>query len=118
MVKSMRSISQILHRLALCAATIPVVAACASASPATVVTPDVVSSPVQAWPDTPAWAPVTSPTPMLTLAPATPTPTYDPGAAARIVEAGDKNFDAGNWIGAINDYSLAILADPTYAEAY
>jgi len=47
-----------------------------------------------------------------------PTATYDPGAAGPILEAGNRNYETGNYINAINDYSLAILEDPNYADAY
>src|SRR5262245_43604453 len=47
-----------------------------------------------------------------------PTATFDPGQAGAIIAAGNKNFEAANFPGAVNDYSLAILANREYAEAY
>src|SRR5574341_504687 len=68
------------------------------------------------------------------LAPGTATPTFlpdltgpagsqegTPAASSevlRILQAGDANYEAGNYVNAVNDYSLAILADPSNAEAY
>lgn len=46
------------------------------------------------------------------------TATYDPGDAGAILEAGNINYANGNYINAINDYSLAILADPNYPDAH
>lgn len=78
--------------------------------------------------------PVTAPTPTPTLIPLPPpatntptpspvpaptlTPTFDAGEAAEILQAGDRNYESGNLAGALNDYSLAVRANPEFAEAY
>lgn len=54
-----------------------------------------------------------------TLSPLPPaSPTYDAGKARIILNAGNKNFQEGNFAGALNDYALAILSDRNFAEAY
>lgn len=65
------------------------------------------------------FAPTATPLQVLVPPPdTTPTSTYDAGGAAVLLAAGDRNYAQDNIVGALNDYSLAIRADPAYALAY
>lgn len=60
--------------------------------------------------------PTETPLPVTQAAPSTAT--HDPGGALSMYRAGVRNFEQRNYAAAVNDFSLAIVTDKKYAEAY
>lgn len=107
------------RRLVLTLSLLPILSACASAdSPVADARIDRQPSATATQTLIPLLPPVTAtvtPSPVPTTP---PTPTYDPGDAASMLEAGNRAYASGSLVDALNAYSLAIRADHGFAEAY